>query len=277
MPDIVSYNGIAVADIVSINGFDVPSGGTATEEPTITGLSTTGFGPVTFTIDNFGSYTNPVFQVVVVDSASATKVDQEVVTTDGDITINVPMDSAAGTATLKVRAQQFGDFIQSSEATTTFTQRTLSFRYYRIRSVDSSGANSNAHMGVKDWRFYDEVNFGGDAEPTNMSANSTVGSPYVASAGKVFNSAYEPYKAFDSNVNSWYWTLTASAANSWLQIDMGSSPTTFKSSRVKFYGSSSSTHFAIEGSTTGSFSGEEVTLVVSQECVRSGEPYNTIF
>ena len=83
-----------------------------------------------------------------------------------------------------------------------------------MRSVDSSGSNSNAHMGVKDWRFYDEVNFGGDAEPTNMSANSTVGSPYVASAGKVFNSTYDPYKAFDSNLNSWYWTLTASAANS---------------------------------------------------------------
>ena len=276
MPTSGDINGIAMADIADINGVDVPSGGgSATTAPTLASLSTTGYGPVTFTISNFGSYTNPVFQVVVLDSASATKVDEEVVTTDGDITINVPMDAAAGTATLKVRAQQFGDFTQSAEATTTFTQNSLNFRYYRIRTVSDSGANSSNHMGIKDWRFYDAVNFGDTPYPSNMTSDS-LPSPYVASAGNVYSS-YSPYKAFDSSTSSFYWTIFASAANGWLQIDMGSSPATMKSARIKFYSSSNATHITLTGSNTGNFSGEETTLIDTLAIVKTGEPYNTLF
>ena len=278
MPDISKQNGIEMADISKINEQDIPSGGggTATTTPTITSLSTTGYGTVSFTIGNFAGYTNPVFQVVVVDSASATKVDQEVVTTDGDITISVPMDAAAGTATLKVRAQQFGDFIQSAEATTTFTQNSLNFRYYRVRTVTSSGANSANHMGIRDWRFYDAVNFGGTPYPSAMTSDS-LPSPYVASAGNTYGT-YNPYKAFDNDISSsMYWSIFASAANGWLQIDMGSSPTTMKSARIKFYGSSNVTHITLTASNTGSFSGEETTLLDSIEVSKSGEPYNTLF
>ena len=276
MPTSGDINGIAMADIADINGVDVPSasGGTATTTPTLASLSTTGYGPVTFTISNFGSYTNPVFQVVVVDSASATVVDEEVVSTDGDITINVPMTSAAGTATLKVRAQQFGDFTQSAEATTTFTQNVFNLRYYRIRTVSSSGANSSNHMGIRDCRFYDEANFGGDPYPSNMTTDS-LPSPYVASAGNTYGS-YSPYKAFDSSASSFYWSIFASAANGWLQIDMGSSPPTIKSSRIKFYSGSNCTHVTLTASNTGNFSGEEITIVSALEISKSGEPYNTL-
>ena len=272
-------SGISTSDIDNVDGFfttqTTGGGGTATTTPSLTGLSTTGYGPLSFTIDNFSSYTNPVFQVVVVDSASATKVDVEVITTDGDISINVPMDAAAGTATLKVRAQQFGDFIQSAEATTTFTQNSLNFRYYRIRTVSSSGANSSNHMGIRDWRFYDEVNFGGDAYPSNMTTDS-LPSPYVASAGNTYSS-YNPYKAFDSSTSSMYWSIFASAANGWLQIDMGSSPDTMKSARIKFYSSSNCTHITLTASNTGSFSGEETTILDAFEIVKAGEVYNTLF
>jgi hypothetical protein len=184
--------------------------------------------------------------------------------------------STSGTRTVKLRAQEFGDNIQSAEVTDTYTKTDIDFRYYRVKAVTSGGGNTTAHMGVKDWGFYTAASYGGTKYPTNMTSD-TAPSPFVAMGNTYNTTTYAKYKAFDSSTTSWAWTLTKSNDLNYVQIDMGASPPTLASSRMKFYSGSSNTHVTVSGSNSSDFSSGVTVFLDAFAIDKSGEPYNVIF
>lgn len=246
MPTSGDINGIAMADIADINGVDVPSGsggGTATTTPTLGSMSNIYGTSQTLTITNYSGYTDPHVSASVFIGATEIVSNDNITNTNGVLSW-LDTNGSTSTRTVKVRVQEFGDFVQSAEATGTYSKLTPTFRYFRCRCVDSSGNNSSLHLGIRDWRYTSS----GTPYPSNMTADN-LPSPFVASAGHSYGS-YSPYKAFDSTTWSWWWSLTTSAANNYLDIDMGASYT-FDSGTIRFYSGSSARYVTISGSTDG--------------------------
>ena len=243
-----SISGQSTSKIDLVDGFFTSSGGgTATPTPTLTGLSDTYGFANSITISNYASYTSPTVNCEVYLSGALIVASADVADTNGVLSWTEPAGTAQpGTRTVKVRVQEFGDFIQSAEVSDTYVRNITTFRYFRCRSVSSTGADSSGHMGVRDWRYT-------TATPTDLPSDMTsdvLPTPFVASAGKTYGS-YSPWKAFDSSTSSWAWTLTATATQNWIQIDMGASYT-MASGKIRFYSGSSSSHFTISGSLDGS-------------------------
>jgi hypothetical protein len=258
-------SGVPTADIDNVDGFFTTSGGgTATTTPTITALADT-YGVASFVVGNYASYTNVTFECEVY--VGATLIVANSLTTKDGATISWADASAlSGTRTVKLRAQEFGDFIQSTEVTDTYEKLATSFRYFRIQGVDVNGAASSLHMGVRDWRYYSAANYGGTAYPSNMTSN-VLPTPFVAS-GYYYSASgsYNPFKAFDSSTATWWWSLSVSSASlNHLTIDMGAQ-TTMLSGKVRFYSGMSLSYFSIMASNTGAFAGEEVYLNTAVLC-----------
>ena len=241
-----SISGQNTTSISGVDGFFTTSGGgsgTASTTPTVTVADN--YGLASATVTNYASYTSVVFQcevyvgtTLIVSNANTTKVAGVITWADSS--------TLTGSRTVNIRAQEFGDYIQSAIGSDTYTKNATTFRYFRCRSVSSTGADSNSHMGIKDWRYTTST-------PTDYPADMTADAlptPYVASAGHYYGS-YSPYKAFDNSTSSWAWTLTSSATNNWMQIDMGST-LTMVSGQIMFYSGSSAAYFTISGSTDGS-------------------------
>lgn len=255
-------SGVPTSDIDNVDGFFTTSGGgTATTAPTITALADT-YGLGSLVVGNFASYTNVTFECEVY--VGATLIVANSLTTKDGATIGWADTSAlSGTRTVKLRAQEFGDFIQSTEVTDTYEKLATSFRYFRIQGVDVNGTASSLHMGVRDWRYYSAASYGGTQYPTDMTTD-VLPTPFVASGFQF--SSYSPYKAFDQYTNSWWWTLTVSSASlNHLTIDMGSQ-TTMLSGRIMFYSGQSLQYFSIMASNSGAFAGEEVYLNTAILC-----------
>lgn len=256
-------SGIGTADLNNVDGFFTTQGGggTATTTPTITALSDN-YGDGSLIVGNYASYTDVVFQCEVY--VGATLIVSNALTTKNGATITWTDNSAlTGTRTVKLRAQEFGDLVQSAEVTDTYEKLTVSFRYFRIQGVDADGTFNKLQMGVRDWRYYSAVSYGGTEYPSDMTSD-VLPTPFVASG---FNfGSYYPYKAFDNSSGTWWWTLTVSVASSNnLTIDLGSQ-TTMLSGQIKFYGSHSLRYFSIMASNTGAFTGEEVFLNTAIAC-----------
>jgi len=257
-----SISGQSTANIDGVDGFFTTSGGgTATTTPTITALADT-YGLGSLVVGNFASYTNVTFECEVY--VGATLIVANSLTTKDGATIGWADTSAlSGTRTVKLRAQEFGNFIESAEATDTYEKLATSFRYFRIQGVDINGAASSLHMGVRDWRYYTGASLGGTAYPSVMTTDS-LPTPFVAS-GYQFGS-YSPYKAFDIGISSWWWSLSvSSAALNHLTIDMGAQ-TTMLSGRIMFYSGQSLAYFTMMASNTGAFTGEQVYLNTAVLC-----------
>lgn len=246
MPTSGDINGIAMADIADINGVDVPSGGggTATTTPTLGSMANIYGTGQTLTITNYSGYTDPHVSASVFIGATEIVSNDNITNTDGVLSWS-DTNGSTSTRTVKVRVQEFGDFVQSAEATGTYSKLVATFRYFRCRCVDSSGNNSNAHLGVRDWRYTSSST----DYPSDMTADNAP-SPFVASAGHTYNTTYAPWKAFDSSTSTWWWSLTTSAANNYLDIDMGASYT-FDGGTIRFYSGSSARYVTISGSTDG--------------------------
>ena len=239
-----SISGQNTSNIDNVDGFFTSQGGggTASPTPTLTAIDTYGTGEATIT--NMAAYTSVVFQceiyvgsTLIVSNANTTKNGGTITWADTSL--------LTGTRTVQVRAQEFGDFIQSAVGSTTYTKTPTTFRYFRCRAVTSTGSNTSSHMGIRDWRY---ENASATIYPSNMTADN-LPTPFVASAGHYY-STYYPYKAFDSSTGSWAWTLTSSAANNYVEIDMGAS-VTLVTGKIMFYSGSSASHFTISGSTDG--------------------------
>jgi len=265
-------SGVPTADIDNVDGFFTTQGGggTATTTPTITALADT-YGVGSLVVGNFASYTSVTFQCEVYVGATLIEGNSKTIKNGANITWS-DTSNLSGTRTVKLRAQEFGDFIQSAEVTDTYDKLATSFRYFRVQGVDVNGAAVSLHQGVRDFRYYSAAIFGGTEYPTDMTTDS-LPTPFVASG--FFFSSYSPFKGFDNSSNTWWWSLTNSTASlNHLTIDMGAQ-TTMLSGRIKFYSGQSLRYFSIMASNTGAFSGEEVYLNTAIACDMANQ-YQTI-
>lgn len=288
MPNINKTNGIEMGDIASINDQDVPSGGggsgTASTTPTIS-LAGGVFGQVTATVTNHSSYTNPNYNCVVTAGATTTVTDANVNHTldTGADSLSATLsfadtNAATGTRTVTVKAQEFGDFVQSSAATATFDISYVQHHYVRIQSVTSTGAATTLRTAIDDIRFCTGAGGTGTAYPTTNLTSNTSETGIVVSQGHLYSGSYAAWKACDSNTtNSMAWLLGASAANNWWQIqwETGTYATApeIKSIKVRFDGNQQTLYFKLMGSSTGAFSGEETNYGIFYISARNATIY----
>lgn len=140
-------------------------------------------------------------------------------------------------------------------------RRSATYRYWRITVTALN--DSGTRPGFYDVRFSDDG--GSTLYPPNMTGNSAP-SPYVASAGAVFATpTYDPFNAFDSDTATWWTSDGVSSSDNWLQLDLGAAtPRKFNHLALKIRETGSALRtpnaFKIEGSDTGSFSGEQVVV-----------------
>ena len=263
-PNIDDFNVIDMGNIDSINGQDVPSGGggTTTTTPSVS-VTGGGFGFVTATITKSGggTYTNPNYQVI------ATLADGTVTVTDANVNRSLESDEShitgvltlqdtnASTAqrTVTVKAQEFGDNIQSSAATGTYTPAFIQKEYIRIQACDASGNNTASNQAILDVNFYTGSGQSGTEYPTTHLTSNTSETDIVVSLGHTFSTTYDAWKAVDSNVfGTLAWNLAGSADNNYWQIQFqdGTYDTKplIKSMQVRFFNQYHGTHFKLTGS-----------------------------
>ena len=282
MPTSGDINGIAMADIADINGVDVPSGGgggTTTTTPTFTLDNSTVYLSQGVTITNTSSYTNAQFKVVV--TAGSTTI-ATVISTDTNITWS-DNNSATGARTVTVTADEFGDFIESAAATNTYSRTDLNFRYYRFYGSANGTTASTGWVGFYNLRLYESAGQSGTAHPENLTSNTSgEANGYYVDTTYTFNtSSYAKWKAFDSSLFSWHWTLSVSSASdnfAGFHFDSGtfSTPPTILSMTFKSYSNPTANYVLAMGSNTGSFSGEETIFHVFDMTnqTSSGATYN---
>ncbi len=121
---------------------------------------------------------------------------------------------------IELKVQDFGD-LQSEIVTGSYLKKTANFRYWRL-IYDSQ--TSSTHTYLRNFRLYGDVNRGGTAYPSNMTSN-TAPTPYSASGNHLFNSTYDYFKAFDSSINTGWWTLGSTTAGKFINIDLGTAQT----------------------------------------------------
>tara|TARA_R110000744_G_scaffold363479_1_gene471810 strand:- start:267 stop:1073 length:807 start_codon:yes stop_codon:yes gene_type:complete len=227
-------SGVPTADINNVDGFFTTQGGggTATTTPTL-GTIADAFSSFTCTITNFASYTNAAFSASVFVGATEI-ISNANITNDGNGVLSwTDLNATVGQRTLKVRAQEFGNFVQSAEATQTYNKSVYSYRYFYLYLADSSGNISANWGGVRDWVYTDAD--GTTRRPAIMTSQTTP-APYVASSGHI-NASYQPYEAFDGSTStsqSWISIGLSAASQNWLKIDMGAQ-TTMSAGQIMFY------------------------------------------
>ena len=265
-------SGVPTTDIDNVDGFfTTQSGGasgTTTTTPTIT-VSGGTFGAVEVKVTNESTYTNPNYKCVVTAGATTTVADSAVdhsgLSTEKDHVSNtmnfIDSNTATGTRTVTVTAQEFGD-LESAAATGTFDIAFVQNRYVRIRAVTSTGANTTARLAIDNIQFFTGAGGTGTEYPTTNLTSNTSETGIVVSQGHQYSGSYAAWKAVDSNTtNSMAWLLGTSAANNWWQIhwESGTYATipTIKSMKVRFDNNMQTYYFKIQGSDTGDFTGEE--------------------
>lgn len=258
-------SGVDTSLIDNVDGFYTSQGGgTPTTTPTFSFTNSTVYLSQGITITNTGSYTNAQFKVVV--TAGATTI-ATVISTSTTISWD---DSGAttGTRTVTVTADEFGDFIESNAATNTYTRTALNFRYYRWYGSANGTTISNGWVGFYNLRLYDTAGQTGTAYPENLTSNTSgEANGYYVDTTYAYNTTYDKFKAFDSNINSWHWTLSvpsASANFAGFHFDSGSfaTPPTIYSFTFRSYSNPTANYVIMYGSNTGAFSGEESVIHV---------------
>jgi hypothetical protein len=264
-----SISGVSTTDINGIDGFYTTQsgGGTASTTPTIS-ISGGTFGAISARITNPNSYTNPNYSaeakvgttVTVLDSTITRQLDASG-NHIGDLLTFVDSNATSGQRTLTVKAQEFGDFIQSAGATATYTPSNVQSRYIRIRGVTAAGANTSSRLAINDIRFWTGAGGTGTKYPTTNLTSNTSETGIAVSAGHSYSATYAPWKACDSSSGSMWWALGTNAANNWWEIEFESFtyPTipTINSMVVRFNTQTDALYFSLVGSNTGAFAGEE--------------------
>lgn len=250
----------------------VSNGGAAIPASTTPTLSLTqaAFGNITATISNYASYTNPNFSAEAKVGSTVTVADssvQHTLSANSDKLSNTMLikdsNATAGTRTLSVRAQEFGDYKQSAAATATYDVTFLNAAYIRILIQSTAGANTTLYAGINDIRFYTGSGQTGTAYPTTNLTSNTSETGIAVSAGYSYSASYQPWHAADNNTSSTFWwslAIGTASLNWWqLQFQSGTYPTppTIKSMRVIFSNSTAAA-FRILTSSTGAFAGEQV-------------------
>lgn len=254
-------SGVSTTIINNIDGFYTTSGGggTATTTPTISADSSILYGN-TITVTNSGSYTEPVFHYHVSDGTT-TIVD--VYSQEFSHSFQDTEDASTGTRTITVSAQEYGDFVESADATTTYTKSTVNYRYYRLYGSADGTTYSSGWHGTRQLFAYSSVQQGGTQYPEYLtSATSGNANGYYTDYTYEFNSTYAGWKAFDNTDNTWHWTLsvpTAADNHIGFYFDATTFPTapTVKSWKYSSYSDPTANYTILVGSNTGAFAGEE--------------------
>lgn len=262
MPTSGDINGIAMADIADINGVDVPSGGGGTVSTTPTANLSFAFGAATLTITNHNSsYTNPNYQVSVSVDGSEIISDADVdhtLESDGD-TLSATMtwtdnNSSTNQRTVTVRAQEFGDNVQSAALTLNYTPSYTAYRYIRVTNANANketGAGKVSWLAINEWTLYDDVGQSGEDYPTTNLTSDTSETGIALTSNNVY-SIYSKWKAFDGATNTRFWTVYPSGGSEYLQIEFEpatySTPPTIKSMNLNVQ---YAFHLLFEGSNDG--------------------------
>lgn len=140
------------------------------------------------------------------------------------------------------------------------TNEGTAYRYLRFTITQTS---------TNDYAALYELDYSADGGSTWLPSSTMTGnsapSPLVASASQEYAAGYEAYKAFDNN-NSTRWTSSGNGLPQHITIDLGSgngiTPNRIRWRTVNL-GSPNASVLAgnVKGSNTGSFAGEEVTLL----------------
>jgi len=260
-----SISGQNTSNISGIDGFFTEQGGgTVSTTPNIT-VSGGTFGAVKVTITNHSSYTNPNYSAeakvgttVTVSDSDITRILDSSSNHIGDLLTMNDTSAVSGTRTLTVKAQEFGDYIQSTGVTGTYVKADVQNRYVRIRGVTATGAETSQTMGIIETRFWSASGATGTRYPTTNLTSNTSETGIVVSAG-YFRTNYEPWKA--GTPYGLFWNSGTSAANNWWQIhfESGTYPTipVIKSLFIYFHTITQPLYFKLQGSDTGAFTGEE--------------------
>ena len=239
-------------------------GGTTTAAPTITGFASSyqQSASATGTISNFSSTASYVAKIF---NSSNVEQTSNPVTIDGsgNISFTVPGTVANGYE-LRVYVADVGE-LKSTTTTITFAvTQSLSFAYWRLQVVDSSGSASSNRIALVELEYYTGQNQGGTETPTTNATSNTSISGVTIAAGHTYSSSYAPWRAFDgtlTGIGSAWWSIGTTAANNWIDLRF-SSAQTFQSLKLVVNDSfNDATHFKILGSSNGNFSGEEVTAL----------------
>lgn len=265
-------SGVSTTIIDNVDGFFTSGGGgggTASLTPTFT-YAAGPFGAGTVTVTNSHLYTNPNYFMEVKESGAVIVADADV--DHGGLSgakdhINNAMtfsdnSSASGTRTVEVRAQEFGDYIQSAVASTTYTKGSIQDRYIRFRGVSSTGADNSQNVFISNCRLYTDFGQTGTAYPTTNLTSDTSETGIIISTGHEYSASYDSWKAFDSNTtSSGWWSLGTNTTNNWLQIEFDPAtyptPPELKSALFRFNTSNNASHLKVLSSSTGAFAGEE--------------------
>lgn len=263
-------SGVDTSYIDGVNGFFTTQGGggTATTTPTIS-VTAAPFGRIVTTVTNHSSYTNPNYSIsvsesgteIIADSTATHTLDSDSTTISDEIVVT-DTNSATGTRTLTLRAQEFGDFVQSAAVTATYNLQHLSARYIRIRGVTSTGADSSNRLAIYELRFFEGTGQSGTKHPSNLTANTSSGDLYHCTAGHVYSSSYPIWQAFDGSTSifSMWWALGTNATNNWIQVyfdptansNQFATPPTIKSMHIKLNNQSQADYIAVQTSSDGS-------------------------
>jgi hypothetical protein len=269
MAQINQINGVSTSGTTGVNNLFGSGGGggspTQSVTPTFTADSQIRFAQ-TITITNHASFTQGV-QYKVVTSLGGTDFDTQITT---DSVINVSDNQVvAGTRTITVTAQEYGDFYESAEATSTYTKASTAFRYYRAQATNADGTTRNkSSLGFEEFRLYSGAGQTGTQYPENLTSNTSgeTNGYYVDSDYTFSSASYDYWRAFDSNVNSWHWTLVCPDADrnfSGFHFDATVFPTVPSVSSWRFKSYNPDTpRVTLYGSNTGAFTGEETSLDV---------------
>ena len=224
----VSFSALADGDLIRYNGTAGKWQNTnlgLSLTPTLSAIEGGYFGGYT-KITNWGSYSDPLAKAFV--KSGSTVIITCSVDSSGQITWSDSNSNYNFTRSLEVQVQDFGDIV-SEITTASYVKKTASFRYYRWFAVSAS-----SNVLLNDFRFYSGSAQSSTAFPANMTSN-TAPTPYVASASS-FYVGYEPWEAFDSDVNSQWWNLAAPPyQGAFVSVDMGSTFTSsLRSMRIQF-------------------------------------------
>lgn len=149
------------------------------------------------------------------------------------------------------------------------TDTSTTYRYLRLRSTANVG-------GLTEMTLF-SVQYSNDAGTTwyptsNMTGNSAP-SPLVASADSEFSASFLAYQAFDGNSGT-RWASSSTAHPHYIQLDLGSgngiAPNRMRYELFNSGGDYTLKDFTILGSNTGSFAGEEVTLLTVTSAASGG-------
>ena len=268
MPDISTYNGIDMGDIASINGQDAPSGGSATASTTPT-ISVAGgtFGVVAVTVTNHASaYTNPNYSVSAAVGGTTTVadsvVDHSLDTGSDSVSANmtfIDSNAATGTRTVTVKAQEFGQNVESAGATATYNVSGVQNTFVRLKIVTSSGAATASWGGINELAFYEGSNGTGTKHPAaNMTSLTEPSSNNMeVLTGHVYGTGYPAWKATDGSVNTQCWWPLSTAANNYYQVEFTGTVPEIASISYRRGSNDQTGYFRLLGSNTGAFAGEE--------------------